>query len=104
MSYLRYLGASTGWLGGIAQRWVALVGLAATVLGIVSFALSEDLSWAWLAIAAARDWHARPSGLDRRAGQVFGEAASASSRCPIGEPANLLQDRIATVLAIEQVR
>jgi len=49
---LRSLGASTGWLGGTARRWVALVGLAATAFGIVSFALSEDLSWAWLAIGS----------------------------------------------------
>lgn len=49
---VRSLGVSTEWLGGTARRWVALVGLAATALGIVSFALSEDLSWAWLAIGS----------------------------------------------------
>jgi len=38
------------WRHGAAV--VALVGLAATALGIVSFALSEDLSWAWLAIGS----------------------------------------------------
>jgi hypothetical protein len=49
---VRSLGASTEWLGGTARRWVALVGFAATALGIVSFVLSEDLSWAWLAIGS----------------------------------------------------
>ncbi len=49
---MRSLGASAEWLGGTARRWVTLVGLAATALGIVSFALSKDLSWAWLAIGS----------------------------------------------------
>jgi hypothetical protein len=49
---VRPLGASAWWLGGTARRWVALAGLAARVLGIVSFAVSEDLSWAWLAIGS----------------------------------------------------
>ena len=47
----RRLGA-LAWLGGTMRRWVALVGLVATVLGIVSFALSENLSWAWLTIGS----------------------------------------------------
>lgn len=38
------------WLGGTVRRWMALVGLAATALGIVSFAVSEHIPWAWLAI------------------------------------------------------
>jgi hypothetical protein len=40
------------WLGGTVQRWIVLVGLVATALGIVSFAVSEHLPWAWLAIGA----------------------------------------------------
>jgi HAMP domain-containing protein len=38
------------WLGGTVQRWIALVGFAGTVIGIATFAVSEHLPWAWLAI------------------------------------------------------
>jgi hypothetical protein len=40
------------WLGGMARGWVALVGLVGTVVGIVSFVVSEHLPWVWLAIGA----------------------------------------------------
>lgn len=47
---MRSLGTSFGWLGGTARRWVALVSAAATVAGIVSFAITEHIGLAWLAI------------------------------------------------------
>jgi len=40
------------WLGGAVQRWIALVSLGATILGVVTFAVTEHLPWAWLAIGS----------------------------------------------------
>jgi hypothetical protein len=37
-------------LGGTVRRWIALVSFAATVAGIVGFAATEHLKWAWFAI------------------------------------------------------
>ncbi len=39
------------WLGGTVQRWFALVSVVATVVGVATFAVTEHLKWAWLAIA-----------------------------------------------------
>jgi len=39
------------WLEGTVQRWVALVGLVGTAIGVVTFAVTEHLPWAWLALA-----------------------------------------------------
>jgi hypothetical protein len=37
-------------LGGTVRRWIALVGLGLTVLGVVQLALQAGRNWAWLAI------------------------------------------------------
>jgi hypothetical protein len=37
------------WLSGTVQRWVALL---ATVAGIVTFAATKHVAWAWVAIGA----------------------------------------------------
>jgi hypothetical protein len=39
-------------LGGTVRRWFALVSLVATAAGIATFALTEHIAWAWLAIGA----------------------------------------------------
>jgi hypothetical protein len=44
------LKTSMGWLGGTVRRWVALMGFAVTLAGIATFAATESLPWAWLAI------------------------------------------------------
>jgi hypothetical protein len=41
---------SMGWLGGTVRLWIALVSLVATVAGIATFAVTEHIAWAWLAI------------------------------------------------------
>jgi hypothetical protein len=57
------------WLGGVAQRWLALVGAVSTLAGIVALAAEAGHNWAWLAIGGllllvlsvgwtARDEHA----------------------------------------------
>jgi len=38
------------WLGGMVRRCGALLSVAATVVGIATFAVTEHLTWAWLAI------------------------------------------------------
>jgi hypothetical protein len=58
------------WLGGVAQRWLALVGTVSTLAGIVALVADAGRNWAWLAIAGllllvlsvgwtARDEHQR---------------------------------------------
>jgi hypothetical protein len=66
------------WLGGVAQRWLALVGAASTVAGIVALALEAGRNWAWLAIGGllllvvSTGWTAR----DEHRRRVAAEAAT----------------------------